>query len=58
MLVVVPIDHGRRPASAPTPLPPPAAAQVIHFMRHGVTEMNMYLAFHDHEDEDFVDPLL
>jgi hypothetical protein len=34
------------------------APQVIHFMRHGVTEMNMYLAFHDHEDEDFVDPLL
>jgi hypothetical protein len=36
----------------------PARPQVIHFMRHGVTEMNMYLASHDHTDEEFEDPLL
>jgi hypothetical protein len=33
-------------------------AQVIHFMRHGITEMNMHLAYHDHEDPDFEDPLM
>jgi hypothetical protein len=43
---------------APPQCPHHAGLQVIHLMRHGVTEMNVYLAENDHEDPDFMDPLM
>ncbi len=32
--------------------------QVIHCMRHGITEMNEYLSLHRYDAEDFKDPLM
>lgn len=33
-------------------------SQVLHLMRHGVTEMNEYLAQHRYDGDDFKDPMM
>lgn len=35
-----------------------ASMQVVHFMRHGITEMNVYLSKNPYRSWGFKDPLL
>lgn len=35
-----------------------ASMQVVHFMRHGITEMNVYLSKNPYKSWGFKDPLL
>ncbi|GIL50444.1 hypothetical protein Vafri_6566 [Volvox africanus] len=37
---------------------PQDAVKTLHLMRHGITEMNEYLALHRYDAEDFKDPMM
>lgn len=46
------------PAITAVPCAKPTRAQVLHCMRHGITEMNAYLKQFDYDAADFKDPLM